>query len=54
MDKALELLKHSNYNINEIARMIGYPDYRLFVDVFKKRIGLSPSQYRKASDQKKK
>ena len=54
MDKALELLKHSNYNINEIARMIGYPDYRLFVDVFKKRTGLSPSQYRKASDQKKK
>ena len=43
---AVNLLKTSNYNINEIARFCGYNDYRQFSEQFKKRKGVSPSKFK--------
>ena len=43
---AVNLLKTSNYNINEIASFCGYSDYRQFSDQFKKRMGVTPSRFK--------
>lgn len=43
---AVNLLKTSNYNINEIALFCGYSDYRQFSEQFKKKMGVSPSKYK--------
>jgi len=44
--KSKELLKESEYQINEIAEKVGYPDYRYFCTTFKKATGITPLQYR--------
>ena len=46
MKRAKDLLKHSNYNVSEIADFTGYRDYRQFHSIFKEKTGLSPSEYR--------
>ena len=46
MDAAVTLLRTSNYNITEIAEIIGYTDYRQFSEIFKNRFGCSPKQYK--------
>lgn len=47
IEAAAKLLKNSNYNINEIAEMSGYNEPRYFSDKFKKKMGVTPSEYRK-------
>lgn len=47
MDKARELLRKSELNINEIAAFLGYSDARYFSKLFKKNIGIKPTEYRK-------
>ncbi|TFE26905.1 response regulator transcription factor [Cohnella luojiensis] len=47
LDKARELLAGGQYKTYEIAERIGYPDYPHFTKVFKKYVGLSPSEFRK-------
>jgi len=40
-------LENTDWNISEIAMKAGYDDLYYFSRLFKKRIGVSPSQYRK-------
>ena len=40
------LLKDSTMNINEIAREVGFCNPRYFSEVFKKKKGMTPSEYR--------
>ena len=46
MDKACVLLAQNLLSIQNIAHSVGYDDPLLFSKMFKKRKGLSPSQYR--------
>ncbi len=45
---ACYLLKNSNLKTNEIASKVGYTDQRYFSQVFKKRVQMTPSEYRKS------
>jgi len=49
MDKAKELLCLPEYNINEIAFLIGYLNVESFIRIFKKLVGFTPSEYRQQS-----
>ena len=44
---AMKLLKDSSFNITEIAYKTGYKEQRYFSEKFKKRVGVTPSEYRK-------
>ncbi|CAM3488702.1 response regulator [Aeromicrobium ponti] len=46
MEEAKKLLKISDYKAYEIAEMVGYNDQYYFSTVFKKQIGLSPTEFR--------
>lgn len=46
MSDACELLKDTEYTINEIADKIGYNDYFYFAKTFKKFTGRTPGNYR--------
>ena len=46
LGKAKELLKDGSYNVSEIADMVGYPDAKYFSKLFKKEIGVKPTDYR--------
>ncbi|MFD2657063.1 AraC family transcriptional regulator [Gracilibacillus thailandensis] len=46
LDQAKELLMNSNLKINEIAESVGYR-HSYFNRIFKKHVGVPPSQYRK-------
>ena len=48
MDKACELLLHSQLDIPEIADQLGYGSQSYFGDVFRKKRGISPGEYRKS------
>lgn len=47
IDSARELLINSNKKIKDICNEVGYKDIYYFTKVFKKEIGVSPSEYRK-------
>lgn len=47
LKKALKLIETGEFNISEVAYMVGYNDIRYFSTSFKKQFGLSPSRYRK-------
>ncbi len=47
MAKAIELLENSEQQVGEIALQVGYPDVTNFSRMFKRHLGLSPSDYRK-------
>ncbi|QEN09521.1 response regulator [Oceanispirochaeta crateris] len=46
VSKACELLKTSDKKLFEIAEMVGYSDSRYFSSIFKKYMGMTPSQFR--------
>lgn len=46
MTAACELLLVTDMSIKEIGQMCGYSDAHFFSKVFKKRLGVSPSEYR--------
>jgi AraC-type DNA-binding domain-containing proteins len=46
MRKACELLRGSELSVGEIARSVGYGDALLFSKMFKRALGISPSEYR--------
>lgn len=46
MEKACQLLTQTRLSIGDIAKQVGYGDYRHFSTVFKKEYGISPFQYR--------
>ena len=43
--KAKELLSNSNYTVKEVCFMVGYKDPNYFSRIFKKRIGITPSEF---------
>lgn len=47
MNKAIELMRTSLYNVSEISEPLGYPNPYYFSRVFKKVLGESPSSYMK-------
>lgn len=49
MEKACGLLRKGHYSIGEVARSVGYQDALLFSKMFKKTVGVSPSDYRSHS-----
>lgn len=51
MEKAVELLTETNYQIALIAKSVGYEDQLQFSKAFKLTFGMSPSEYR-ANSQK--
>ncbi|MBW7453520.1 helix-turn-helix domain-containing protein [Paenibacillus sepulcri] len=46
--KAKELLKTTHYKNYEVAEQVGYQDPRYFSQIFKKKVGLSPTEYRES------
>ncbi len=48
IDRAKELLASSDMMTYEVAEAVGYPDARYFASLFKKRTGMTPSEYRKS------
>ena len=48
MEKAKELLLHSNLRISAVARHVGYENPLYFSSYFKKWVGMNPSKYREA------
>ena len=47
ISKGKELLGNVNYKIYEIAESLGYVDDSHFTKIFKKHVGIKPSEYRK-------
>jgi AraC-like DNA-binding protein len=48
IEKALDLLKHSNHSLTEIAYLTGFSDQSHFTRIFKKITGEKPSSFRKS------
>lgn len=48
--KATELLENSTLRIGEISTKVGYKDSRYFSEMFKKRMGLTPNEYRNKNE----
>lgn len=46
LDRALELLARSDLRINEISRSVGYSDALYFSKLFRKKMNMSPTEYR--------
>lgn len=44
---ARNLLDHTNYSVSRVAESVGYDNSLYFSRLFKKHVGLSPSEYRK-------
>lgn len=49
MEKAKEFLRNVDLSIAEVAFAVGYKDVRYFSKTFKKKIGITPKEYRKIS-----
>ena len=48
--KSKELLRQTDLPVNRVASEVGYDDQLSFSRIFKKRVGISPLQYRKEAD----
>lgn len=48
---AKKILQHSDLQINTIALELAYQDANYFCRIFKKEVGLSPSEYRRSFDE---
>lgn len=51
LDKAKELLKCSSMRSSEIALEVGYKDPHYFSYIFKKAVGMTPTQYRNGKEE---
>lgn len=54
IEKAVELLKDTNLNVDQICKKIGYDNPKSFYTTFKRIMGITPYEYRKASISSKK
>ncbi len=52
MKRAAQLLATQNYNVSQVAYMVGFGDPRYFNRCFKKHNGLAPGEYQKKQQQK--
>ena len=48
ISKAKKLLREHGYSITEVADKIGFADQKYFREVFKKSVGMTPSEYAKS------
>ncbi len=48
LERAMELLRKSELKIVDISERVGYPDMRHFSQIFRKKTGLTPSEYRQS------
>jgi len=46
IDKACSILRNSDVKVFQIAPLVGYQDPKYFTQVFKKVVGMTPSEYR--------
>ena len=46
VEKAMEYMKDPNIKVTDIAKKVGYSDYRYFTHIFKKQTGYTPSKWR--------
>lgn len=53
MRKAIQLLKTGRYRVYEISEELGYVSVKSFIRVFKKRFGITPTQYSDRSESSK-
>lgn len=51
IEEAQQLLKKTDWKVNEIGRKVGFSDEKHFLKVFKSCVGVSPSEWRKAQRQ---
>lgn len=51
MERAKELLTHTNKSVTEIAELCGYASYVYFTKQFRKSVGMTPSAFRNAKEQ---
>lgn len=49
IDKAKSLLERTSYNVTQISEQLGYQNPESFMRIFRKRTGVTPSQYRKST-----
>ena len=51
MEAALRLLRdRSEFSVTDVAMRVGYQDARYFGQVFRKRYGMTPSEYKKGAE----
>lgn len=50
INKAKTLLHDHHHTISEVAEMAGFSDQKYFREVFKKAVGMTPSEYAKSKD----
>ncbi|WP_276356882.1 response regulator [Cohnella caldifontis] len=48
LDRAMELLRDSELKVGDISERVGYPDVRHFSQIFRKKTGFTPSEYRQS------
>ena len=46
IDKAKELLSNTSYSMKEICQMVGYTDPNYFSRTFKKKVGVTPTEFK--------
>lgn len=46
LEKACQLLDHAEYRVGDVSRMVGIHDGRYFSNMFKKKYGMTPTEYR--------
>ena len=46
LEKACQLLDHAEYRVGDVSGMVGIHDGRYFSNMFKKKYGIAPSEYR--------
>lgn len=46
VEKAKKLLKDKNLRIQDICELVGYKDSKYFIQLFKKQVGMLPSEFR--------
>ena len=50
IEKAKELLRGRLHAVTEVAEMVGFADQKYFREVFKKAVGMTPSEYAKSKE----
>ena len=50
IDKACEFLREYDFTVSQVAQMVGIGDIYYFSKIFKKMVGVSPTEYKKRQD----
>ncbi|MBO4981214.1 MAG: helix-turn-helix transcriptional regulator [Lachnospiraceae bacterium] len=48
LETAQNMLQYSDYSVSEISAILAYPSHSYFTEVFHRKTGMTPSQYRAA------